>query len=426
MREYYLQMAWKLSVLAGKKLITVQGDSIEILYPGYGPSNEGGPDFTMAKIKLKEALWVGSVEVHVKSSMWYSHGHAGDFKYDNVILHVVWEQDKPVMGNQGGELPCIELKNYLPSTWLEDIEQKIVSQQTIPCASYFSTIPRFIFNAQLDVMLVERIEDRVAKIEELYHACNANWDECLHRFTAHFMGQKANNKIMEELASSIPLQIISKHRNSLVDIEALLFGQGGFLEEELTGTYFQTLKERYIYLAHKYCLSPVYGINKQWEYKSVRPAAFPERCIAKWAYLLYTQERLLNWIVNEDMTILIDQSLDVGEYWKTHYRFESASSTRSLLKKTTTINLCINAVIPFRIAYKRFTEQIDVSAQLVIYEVLKPEKNAITESFKALGYSSSSARDTQALLQLYNNYCNYRKCLSCKVGHFILKKEGLI
>ncbi len=426
MKEYHLQMAWKLSILAGKPLRTIQGEVLQIIHPGHGPNEEGGPDFSMAKLKLNDTLWVGSVEVHMLSSLWYAHKHSGDPKYDNVILHVVWEHDKHVVGNKGDVLPCLQLKDYMSDQWFLDIEEKISSQQLIPCAVHFKEIPTFIFNAQLDVMLVERLEQRLKKVEQLYVQCGQDWDECLHRFLAHFMGQKINNVAMELLAASIPLKIISKHGDSLTDIEALLFGQGGFLEGVHEDDYYNLLQERYLYLVHKYQLKQAYGLSHLWQYKGIRPFSFPERCIAKWAYLLYMHNRLLHWVVDEDLIHVMMPLDEIGPYWKEHYRFGKSFRFHVDAQKRGLTQLGINVIIPFRIAYKNHFEQMDISSYLNYYEEIKPEQNKIIALFNALGYTSKSVRDTQALLQLYNNYCNYRKCLSCKAGHFILKKEGLV
>lgn len=427
MKEYYLQMAWKLSVLAGKPLFTTNGEALEIINPGYGPSEEGGPDFTMAQIRLGTTLWTGSIEVHVKSSLWYVHGHSGDLKYDNVILHLVWEQDKEVEGNQGGLLPCLQLKDYMSLSWFDTIEQKIFSHHTIPCHSFFEKVPNVILQSQLDVMLVERLESRLEKISSILVERSYDWDEAVYVMLASYMGQKTNNQTMEELAKSMPLKILLKHRSSLKDVEALLFGQGGFLSGMKEDWYFIDLQERYHYLRYKYQLREVYNISAQWQYKGVRPVSFPEQCVAKLAYLVCDEGRLLDWVVNSELSNMMNKSHLMGDYWTLHYRFglkkQSSSKGRQGFRIS---NLLVNAIIPFRIAYKMSTESIDKSLFLNCYDDIKGEKNKVVNLFDKLGYSSVSARDSQALLQLFNYYCKYKKCLSCKVGHFILKKEGLV
>ena len=315
----------------------------------------------------------------------------------------------------------------MPVSWFDDIDNKLLAHPVMPCSTAFKSVPLFIFNTQLDVMLVERIEQRLDKIETELKTCQYNWDETLHRLVASYMGQKVNNFAMEVLAKSIPVNIIQKHRSSLEDIEALLFGQGGFLEGDCNDIYFQNLRERYTHLANKYKLSIPVGLKQQWQYKGVRPTSFPEQCIAKWAYLLYSKERLLNWVVMEDISLLLNQNYMLGNYWQKHLRFGQ-------LKKGNVCNskgfgfshLIINVLIPFRIAYKRNTEDVDMSLLLDYYEQLKPEKNKVISVFEEQGYKCKTSRDSQALLQLFNYYCNYKKCLSCKVGHFILKKEGLL
>ncbi|HSZ71922.1 MAG TPA: DUF2851 family protein [Cytophagaceae bacterium] len=426
MKEYYLQMAWKLVVLAGQTLQTVQGDSIEIIFPGYGPSVLGGPDFSFAKIKIKDTLWVGSVEVHVKSSFWYMHRHGGDEKYDNVILHVVWENDVDVKLSNGETIPCLQLKQYIAASWFEEIDQRIFSASSIPCARLLYLVPEAVWQSQLDVALVERVERRVKEVELLYKHCHYDWDEALHRLIARFMGQKINNQCMEQLAASISYKILLKHASSLIDLEALLLGQGGFLEEENQDNYTKELKHRHEFLSYKYGLKKNYNLKMQWQYKGLRPISFPELRIAQWAYLLYEKGRLMNWAVECSIDDLKEEEYSIGEYWKTHYRLGKKCKSHLVMNKHWNSLLLINALIPFRIAYKKNTDNKEMAVFIGSYEEIAPEKNHVVKLFKSFNHQAFSARDSQAMLELYNNYCNYKKCLSCKIGHVILKKEGLL
>lgn len=426
MKEYDLQMAWKLSVLAGQSLKTIQGDTIEIVFPGYGPSSLGGPDFTFAKIRINDTLWVGSVEIHLMSSQWYAHKHNGDHKYDNVILHVVWEYDVNVFSPDEVPIPCLQVKDYFPASWFEEVDQKIFSSSRIPCGALIQEVSEVVWQSQLDVSLIERVERRVKEVEDLYVNCHWDWDEALHRFIARFMGQKVNNECMQQIACAIPYKIILKHTASLRDLEAMLFGQGGFLQEESKDDYTKDLIERYNFLCHKYGLQKVYNVHMQWQYKGLRPVSFPELRIAQWAYLLHSKGRLMHWALETSVSDLQQESHAIGSYWKSHYRLGHPSSSAILKNAQWNKLILINALIPFRIAYQKNKGNCETSILINAYEEIIPEKNKVVKLFESFGYHAFSARDTQAMLELYNNYCNYKKCLSCKIGHFILKQEGFL
>jgi hypothetical protein len=426
MKEYDLQMAWKLSVLAGQALKTIQGDSIEIIFPGYGPSSLGGPDFTFAKIKINDTLWVGSVEIHLLSSQWYAHRHDKDEKYANVILHVVWEYDTPVTWSNGMDIPCLQFKDYFSDSWFEQVNHQLFSSSSIPCAQLIQDVPEIVWQSQLDVTLMERVERRVHEVERLYVDCHWDWDEALHRFVARFMGQKVNNECMEQIAQAIPYKIILKQASSLLDLEALLLGHGGFLQQGKKDEHTEELSRRYSFLCHKYELHTVYNMHLQWQYKGLRPISFPELRIAQWAYLLHKKGRLMNWALETPVHELLSECHDIGTYWKNHYRLGVASTVALPVSKQWSKLLLINALIPFRIAYRKNKDSMETSMLIETYEEIPPEKNRIVKLFECLGFHTFSARDTQAMLELYNNYCNYKKCLSCKIGHVILKQEGLL
>jgi Protein of unknown function (DUF2851) len=371
-------------------------------------------------------LWVGSVEVHLLSSQWYAHKHDQDDKYDNVILHVVWTYDADVTWSNHSSIPCLQVRDYIDISWFETIHQKIFASPQIPCATLIHGVPEVVRQAQLEVVLLERIERRVEEVERLYATCHWDWDEALHRFMARFMGQKVNNECMEQVAQAIPYRIILKHTSSLLDLEALLLGQGGFLQAVAKDDYTEKLLSRYDFLSHKYELKPIFNLHQQWQYKGLRPLSFPELRIAQWAYLLHSKGRLMNWALETPAQELWTESHNIGTYWKNHYTLGKISANTLPVSLQWSKLMLINALIPFRIAYKKNKDTLEATMLIEVYEQLPPEKNKVIKLFHSIGLLAFSARDTQAMLELYNNYCNYKKCLSCKIGHVILKKEGLL
>jgi hypothetical protein len=55
-------------------------------------------------------------------------------------------------------------------------------------------------------------------------------------------------------------------------------------------------------------------------------------------------------------------------------------------------------------------------------EQVVAESNRITKGFELLGLQNKTAFDSQALIQLKNEYCDHKYCLKCSIGNKILKE----
>ena len=106
MKEDFLHYLWKYKFFMIKELRTSQNIPLEIIKTGQHNFNSG-PDFFNSKLKIGKEVWAGNVEIHVKSSDWYVHGHESDENYDNVILHVVWTNDIEVFGCNNRVIPTL-------------------------------------------------------------------------------------------------------------------------------------------------------------------------------------------------------------------------------------------------------------------------------------------------------------------------------
>ena len=91
-KEDLIQYVWNSRLLSGKILQTTTGQLLQIIHPIWN-IHQGSRIFLMAKVKIDEVVWVGHIEIHVFSSDWVLHGHKGDERYENVILHVVYKND---------------------------------------------------------------------------------------------------------------------------------------------------------------------------------------------------------------------------------------------------------------------------------------------------------------------------------------------
>ena len=426
MTEDFLHFIWKHHLFEKDNLYSSKGDAIEILQ--VGRSNlDAGPDFFDARIKINDVLWAGNVEIHVKSSYWHRHRHQNDLSYDNVILHVVYEEDSDVYVTSNRLLPCLELK--FDEKLLINYNSLMKSQKWIPCFDEINKVDQFFIRNWLDRMVLERLEAKSKTINEILDKCDSSWEETCYQALARYFGVKVNSDPFQQLAQSIPLKVLARQKNSLFQIEAMLFGQAGMLEEnECKDEYYQNLKKEYTFLANKYGLKsiPVH----RWKWLRLRPPGFPTIRIAQFASLIYQSSRLFSKILEaKSYKELIDLfDLNVSEYWKHHYRFGAESKFREKkFGKATTDSLIINALLPLIFLYGNKIKSDEFKERaLAVLELIPAENNAIISGWKKCGIKVKNAWHSQALLQLKSRYCEQSQCLQCEFGNRIIRMNKCV
>lgn len=422
MREDLLHFVWRTRRFDLQNLVSTEGETISIQQ--FGELNtHAGADFFNSKIKIGETLWAGNVEMHLNSSDWKKHGHSDDRAYDNVILHVVLEEDEPIFRESGQRIPCLELKKRISEKLSKTYLKLLHNEFWIPCQHHFFEVSEMKRNLWLDRLLTERLESKTEAIAQRLDQNNGHWEETFYQFLARNFGVKVNNDAFEQLARATPLLHLGKHKNDLFQIEAMLFGQSGLLEKEFEDDYPNRLKKEYTFLQKKYNLEPISVVN--WKFMRLRPANFPTIRIAQFARLIFQSVHLFSKILEvkkvEDIEKLF--SVELSDYWKSHYTFDNESIERSKKLGKTAIHLfVINTVAPVLFLYGlRKGEEKYRDTAFRLLENLKPEKNSIITGWKHLGVEPDSAYQTQGLLQLKNEYCNKKRCLECAIGAGILK-----
>lgn len=422
MREDFLHYLWRTKRFRMDNLQSTEGDVLQI--SDFGKHNHhAGPDFLEAKVQIGDTLWAGNIEIHVNASEWIAHKHQDDRAYNNVILHVVLEEDQPIFRSSGERIPCLELRKRIPSKIIKTYQKIIHNEYWIPCQHHFYTISDLTKNMWLDRLLVERLEEKTVHIAERLAQTNNAWEEVFYQILARNFGVKVNAEPFELVAQSTPLNLFAKHKNNLFQIEALLFGQAGLLEDDFVDTYPKALQKEYDFLQKKYQLSRVK--KESWRFMRMRPANFPSIRLAQFATLIHQSSHLFSKILEAENIKDIEKLFKVtlSEYWLTHYIFDKASAERKkTLGKSTIHLLIINTIVPFLFLYGTH-KAIDAyrDKALRFLEALKPEKNSIIEKWETLGLTPDSAYQTQALLQLKNEYCTKKRCLECAIGNSILK-----
>ncbi|RZA02228.1 MAG: DUF2851 family protein [Sphingobacteriaceae bacterium] len=422
--EDFLHYVWKFRLFERAGLQTTTGDVIEIFSAGLH-NHDSGPDFHNARIKIGDTTWAGNVELHLSSSDWQKHNHNIDSAYDNVILHVVYRDDEPLVLADGRRVPTLELKDRIPADLYNRYHHLVYGNQTIiPCENSIRTVDDFTLRTWFTRILIDRLEKRSEAVNTTLQTNRGDWEETFYQSLAANFGFKTNALPFELMAKSLPQNILAKHKNNPLQIEALVFGQAGFLNEDFEDTYPQALKTEYEFLRKKYSLTPIE--THLWKFMRMRPQNFPTIRLAQFAALIVNSNHLLSKVLDtRDVAGLRNLFADikVNPYWEDHYRFDKPSNPSSKNQGAASIDiLLLNTVVLFLFSYgKHHQLQHFMDRSLKLLENLPAEQNNIVTDFDNLGIKANSAFETQALLELKNYYCNYKKCLQCSIGNQILK-----
>jgi len=423
MNELFLHFVWKYQLLDHSKLLTANGEKVTIINAGTHNINSG-PDFSFAKTEIGTTLWAGNIEIHLKASDWFKHKHQQDKKYDNIILHVVYENDLSEEQSKELNFPMLELKNVIQPTLINNYKNILLHKGYIPCEKLIHSMDDFRFKSGLTSLAVEKLQEKSILIEERLKRNNISWEETFYQLVARCYGLKINANAFEKLAESLPLKIIAKHKNNLLQIEALLFGQAGFLYHGLKDEYGKQLLKEYLFLKEKYHLKPMK--KEEWHFLRLRPAAFPTIRIAQFSMFLHQSVHLFSKIKEIENIKQLEKLFEssASDYWQTHYRFDTTSKYKTKLLGKTTIHLIlINSVIPVLFSYGMLTQNDEFKEKaLNLLEQLPSESNAVLKKWAEIRHTSKNSLESQALLQLKKNYCDKKQCLNCHVGTFLLRK----
>jgi Protein of unknown function (DUF2851) len=422
MKEDFLHYVWKLQLLTSKKLLSSTKEPLFIINQGQ-QNFEAGPDFFNAKIKIGNQLWVGNIEIHVKATDWYVHHHETDPNYDSVILHVVWENDAEIFRSDNTPITTLVLKNYLPkSVWFNYKRLFSKSETWINCEKHIVQTDSFILDNWLECLFIERLEQKALYISELLNMTKNDWEAVLFILLAKNFGLKVNGESFLNMAKSTDFNIVRKVRTDKTALEALLFGQGHLLDIDTDNEYFKKLKEVYTYQKIKFSLQTTFVSKVQ--FFRLRPDNFPTIRLAQLSALYHRYQNLFSQLINiKNIQAVYDLlNIEISDFWQHHYTFtsETTGKRHKKLSKPFIDLLIINTLIPLQFVYQRNIGKLDSEKIIAFIKQLKPEKNSIVDKFKVLGMTSADAFNTQALLQLKNNYCTKNRCLDCKIGTYLI------
>jgi hypothetical protein len=429
--EDLLQYTWKHKLFPLHELKTTDGKTVEVIDPGLQNRN-AGPDFFNAKVNIGGTLWVGNVEVHLKASDWYQHGHDRDPRYDNVILHVCEQVNTDVQDSRGAFITQMQLD--VPKDVREHYQELLVADRYPPCYKIIPSMTPLTLHAWLSALTTERLERKTVDIQRRAEQAGGSWEDAYFVTLARNFGFGINGEAFEQWAKYVPLKAVAHHRDDLFQVEAIFMGQAGLLnpdtipeyyrESAMQEGYFIKLRNEYEYLAHKFDLKPMDAA--QWRFLRLRPQNFPHVRISQLANLHHQYHTGLSQLLDCKTLPQLRELLttSVTPYWQTHYSFGSPSSqpVAKQLSAASLNLLILNTAIPmfFAVGRHRQREELcDLAFDLL--EQLKAEDNHIVRLWSQCGLTARSAADSQALIQLKQVYCDKKDCLRCRIGFEYLK-----
>ncbi len=425
MNEDFLHYLWKYQKFDVINLRSTAGEEIFLYQVGIHNTKESGPDFFNAVLSINNQKWAGTVEIHQKSSDWYVHHHEKDSMYDNVILHVVWEDDTEIYRKDATRISTLQLKDYVSTDVLHKYLQlfKNRSQKWIVCEDELHNVSDFVISNWQERLYIERLEQKTSMITQLLMKSSSNWEEVLFKLLAKSFGSKVNGEAFLSMAESINFAILQKCSGNLKQVESLFFGQVGELDKMWNNNeYANSLFTEYNYLKNKFNLDRIGVLPIQ--FFRLRPSNFPTIRLAQLASLYGASTQLFQKILllkTKEEFYEFFESVEISEFWKNHYTFSKESTFRNKkITKPFVDLLLINTILPLKFVYSKTMGKNWEDEVLAVINQIEPEKNKIVDNFSNLQWSIQNAMHSQAVLQLRNEYCDKKACLKCAIGNYLL------
>lgn len=413
MKEQLLHFIWQYKLFNTKNLQTTHGASLQVL--DFGRYNkDAGPDFWNAKIKIDDIILVGNIELHINASDWKTHKHDNDKKYKNVILHVVYNDDSMDIN-----LPTLQLNGRIPPILLERYKNMMQLQQPVICLNQANDVDAFTVEKWKERLLIQRLERKSEFILQELQNAGSDWEQVTYILLGKYFGSHINKEAFEQLTHRLDYKILLKHADNLIQIEALLLGTAGLLNKDFVEQYAIELKKEYFFLKHKYQLQQM--PEQYWQFLRIRPISFPTIRIAWFAQILQSFPLFQRILKEDDFGFLDD--INSSGFWETHYVLDKISNPKNKkMGKAFKDVLQINVFAPLLYAYGKYTNDDKWTEKaLTLLNNTKAEQNNKTSEYAKVKWTQNNAFDTQAFIELYDQYCTQKKCLNCSIGHKILK-----
>lgn len=420
MTEKLLQYLWNYKVFKYFDFKDIEGNSVEIIQFGKW-NKDAGPDFLDAKIKINGLVLAGNIELHIRSSDWIFHNHSQDPNYQNIILHVVFLHDTEISEFTDKRIPTLELKHYIDENIISKYEKFINGDQFIACEDIFNK-DKIPVNFHEENIL-KKLEEKSSELEQALEIQKNNFEAVLFHSFAYSFGLKVNAHIFRQIAESIDYSIVNKIRQNPLQLEALLFGISGWLENA-EDNQMRIWKREFDFIKAKFRISDLKFHPK---FLRLHPPNFPTIRLSQLANLYYQHQNLFSKIITaEKIEELYDifKPIKASEYWDCHFNFGTVSKLQSkTLSKEFTDLIILNTVLPLKYTYHKYHNEEITDQIMEFYRNIPGEKNSVILGWKNLGLPVSNALESQSLIYHHKNLCDEKNCLTCSIGFKLLKES---
>ena len=433
--EYLLQAIWQHQRLKREQLRTLDGRRVQILHPGFR-SVEGGPDFRAAVVQFDdEAPQSGDIEVDLRASGWRAHGHDRNAAFQNVILHVVWESERPAENGP----PILLLSGLLDSRlgelslWLSgESPEHLPEEWRGRCCRALSGLTEAQRAELLHQAALVRLQSKASQFQA--RARQAGWEQSLWEGLFRGLGYKHNVWPMQRMAELRPKWTT----DTLLGLQARLLGLSGLLPAELTrtgsDTYLRQVWDHWWRERGSFADSVL--PKSLWHLHGLRPANHPQRRLALASHWVAGGElprKIEAWcggeVPEKHAANSLLERLQGGpdEFWSWHCTFRAApmKHAQPLLGAGRVTDLAVNVVLPW--LWSRAIEGKNVRFKQVIerryFSWPTAQDNSVLRLARErlLGGASarvlSDAAGQQGLMQIVRDFCEQSDaaCNGCKL-----------
>lgn len=423
MKEELLHCIWEHQLFRKTNLTTGTGHQIRILKQGRLNPN-AGPDFDNAKVFIDDIVWVGSVEIHEKASQWLQHGHQNDPAYNRTVLHVVWKDDRKTPREDETLVPTLAISELVNPNVLDRAKRLLSDGFLQPCARYLPSLPKHIIHESFEIALQRRLQRKTDDVLRCLVVANYDWEELSYQLLARTLGSTVNGEAMYALAQRVPLKAIRRCGDNPLHIKALLLGVSGLLQKHKYQNSSQLQKE-FSFLGIKFGLeNKVMSLN-WWKFSRLRPANFPTIRIAQLAALLAKQDHLFELLTNDNVKLLKHElALANDADWLKEFKSEDPRKKHlDTIGIQTVESIIRNVSVPLLVAFGEFVNNESYAKKSYgILSELGAEDNRITRAWKRSGIQLKGSTASQGAIELFNQDCLNKKCLSCSIGQHIIQR----
>ena len=386
----------------------IDGRDFKLIYQGDYNANDSGPDFLNAKIEIDGIIWSGNVEIHVKSKDWYAHNHHFDNAYDSVILHVVYQHNGDVKIGES-ILPVLELDDFIDMNHFRRFEQLLKAKKTILCGSSLSEFPAVYFVEMQERALVQRLSRKTKNLFQMVHSIDPQ--NVLYFLIARAMGTKVNQLPFEELTHRLPLVVIQKMKKKR-QAQAICLASGLFMPDSENDVLISSHLNQTGTFDNRV-------FKSAWKQGGVRPSNHPSKRIVQFAYIIQKFDFSVSFVYlnSKELYQYIIELLDLTKLKEK--KVESIEPLTLSFKH----QLIINCFSPFLVWYGNQQEdETLVEKGIDLLRQIPPEENVIIKKWRNYGIVPKNAAESQALLEIFNEFCVNKKCLTCTVGNKLPSK----